>query len=284
MTTFSISIPKRIGATTSFSFWPRLAAGNSVRPYAWPTRWMGGTGMGRFIEGEDRQQVTLLPGVPGRLHRRGQPGAGRRRVRRASSTCTSWASKVRCRRRPAAPSYHPAVLLKLYIYGYLNRIQSSRRLERECQRNVELMWLTGRLAPDFKTIADFRRDNGAGHPQRVPPLRRAVPGARSCSRRPSWPSTAASSRPSTAATATSRPARSTGASSRSNRASSATSMRWRRPTARSRRSSRPRPSGCRTRSRRCASRCAELEPDQGAALTREPDGAAVADRSAMRAR
>src|SRR5438105_7287250 len=60
------------------------------------------------------------------------------------------------------PSYHPAVLLKLYIYGYLNRIPSSRRLEREAQRNVELMWLIGRLAPDFKTIADFRRDNGVG--------------------------------------------------------------------------------------------------------------------------
>src|SRR6204780_5343641 len=58
------------------------------------------------------------------------------------------------------PSYHPATLLKIYIYGYLNRIQSSRRLERETQRNVELIWLTGRLAPDFKTIADFRRDNG----------------------------------------------------------------------------------------------------------------------------
>jgi transposase len=51
------------------------------------------------------------------------------------------------------------VLLKIYIYGYLNRIQSSRRLEREADRNVELMWLTGRLAPDFKTIADFRKDN-----------------------------------------------------------------------------------------------------------------------------
>ena len=58
------------------------------------------------------------------------------------------------------PAYHPADLLKIYIYGYLNRIPSSRRLEREAQRNVELMWLTGRLAPDFKTIADFRRDNG----------------------------------------------------------------------------------------------------------------------------
>jgi len=58
------------------------------------------------------------------------------------------------------PGYHPAILLKLYIYGYLNRVQSSHRLEREAQRNVELMWLTGRLAPDFKTIADFRKDNG----------------------------------------------------------------------------------------------------------------------------
>jgi transposase len=58
------------------------------------------------------------------------------------------------------PAYHPAVLLKLYVYGYLNRVQSSRRLERECQRNVEVMWLTGCLAPDFKTIADFRKDNG----------------------------------------------------------------------------------------------------------------------------
>jgi|SRR5208283_3808751 len=59
------------------------------------------------------------------------------------------------------PGYDPALLLKIYIYGYLNRVQSSRRLEREAQRNVELMWLTGRLAPDFKTIADFRKDNGA---------------------------------------------------------------------------------------------------------------------------
>lgn len=58
------------------------------------------------------------------------------------------------------PAYHPAVLLKLYIYGYLNRVQSSRRLERESARNVEVMWLTGRLVPDHKTIADFRKDNG----------------------------------------------------------------------------------------------------------------------------
>ena len=68
---------------------------------------------------------------------------------------------------PAAtgrPGYHPATLLKVYLYGYLNRIQSSRRLEREAQRNLELIWLIRRLAPDFKTIADFRKDNG-------PPIR-----------------------------------------------------------------------------------------------------------------
>lgn len=60
------------------------------------------------------------------------------------------------------PAYHPSTMLKLFLYGYLNRIQSSRRLEREAGRNVELMWLLGRLAPDFKTIADFRKDNGKG--------------------------------------------------------------------------------------------------------------------------
>src|SRR5437016_13279704 len=58
------------------------------------------------------------------------------------------------------PSYHPSALLKLYIYGYLNRVQSSRRLEREASRNVEVIWLVKRLTPDDKTIADFRKDNG----------------------------------------------------------------------------------------------------------------------------
>jgi len=58
------------------------------------------------------------------------------------------------------PGYHPRIMLKLYIYGYLNRVPSSRRLERECQRNIEMIWLTGQLAPDFKTLADFRKDNG----------------------------------------------------------------------------------------------------------------------------
>ncbi len=58
------------------------------------------------------------------------------------------------------PGYHPSTLLKVYIYGYLNQVPSSRRLERECQRSIELIWLTGRLMPDFKTIADFRKDYG----------------------------------------------------------------------------------------------------------------------------
>jgi transposase len=58
------------------------------------------------------------------------------------------------------PAYHPATMLKIYVYGYVNQVQSSRRLERETARNVEMMWLTGRLTPDFKTIADFRKDNG----------------------------------------------------------------------------------------------------------------------------
>ena len=58
------------------------------------------------------------------------------------------------------PGYHPRTMLKIYVYGYLNQVHSSRRLEREAQRNVELMWLSGRLAPDFKTIANFRKDNG----------------------------------------------------------------------------------------------------------------------------
>ncbi len=72
------------------------------------------------------------------------------------------------------PGYHPAILLKIYIYGYLNRIQSSRCLERETQRNVELMWLTERLSPDFKTIADFRKDNHHGIKTPVKPSFKCV--------------------------------------------------------------------------------------------------------------
>ena len=69
-------------------------------------------------------------------------------------------SMVSSPQRPGRPAFHPSVLLKLYIYGYLNRVQSSRRLEREAGRNLELLWLLGRLVPDHKTIADFRKDNG----------------------------------------------------------------------------------------------------------------------------
>jgi transposase len=117
--------------------------------------------MSRFIEGQDRQQVTLLPECLEDFIAADNPV----RVVDAFVGELSLASLGFEGTRPAQtgrPSYHPAVLLKIYIYGYLNRVQSSRRLERECQRNVELMWLTGRLAPDFKTIADFRRDNGKG--------------------------------------------------------------------------------------------------------------------------
>ncbi len=117
--------------------------------------------MPRFIEGHDRRQVTLLPEslddfiaednavrvVDAFVNELDLAELGFEGVQAAEA---------------GRPSYHPTVLLKIYIYGYLNRVQSSRRLERECQRNLEVMWLTGRLAPDFKTIADFRRDNGKG--------------------------------------------------------------------------------------------------------------------------
>src|SRR6188472_296223 len=117
--------------------------------------------MSRFVEGQDRQQVTLLPECLDDFIGEDNPV----RVIDAFVAELDLGELGFDRTVPAAtgrPAYDPAVLLKVYIYGYLNRIQSSRRLEHECQRNVELMWLTGRLAPDFKTIADFRRDNGAG--------------------------------------------------------------------------------------------------------------------------
>jgi transposase len=117
--------------------------------------------MKRFIQGEDRTQVTLLPECLDDYIAEDNPV----RVVDAYVEELDLEELGFAGAEPAAtgrPAYHPAVLLKIYIYGYLNRIQSSRRLEREAQRNVELMWLTGRLAPDFKTIADFRRDNGVG--------------------------------------------------------------------------------------------------------------------------
>jgi len=114
--------------------------------------------MSGFIEGEDRHQATLFP------ERLDDYIAEDSAVRVIDVFIDDLdLSGLGFRLEPSntgRPPYHPATLLKLYVYGYLNRIQSSRRLEREAQRNVELMWLTGRLAPDFKTIADFRKDNG----------------------------------------------------------------------------------------------------------------------------
>ena len=117
--------------------------------------------MKRFIEGQDRHQVALLPESLDDYIGEDNP------VRVVDAfveelDLQALGFKGADPASTGRPSYHPSVLLKLYIYGYLNRIQSSRRLEREAQRNVELMWLTGRLAPDFKTIADFRHDNGPG--------------------------------------------------------------------------------------------------------------------------
>src|SRR6186997_3172659 len=117
--------------------------------------------MHRFIDGEDRTQPALLPHCLEDY----VDEENAVRVVEAFIDELDLASLGFSGMTPAAtgrPAYHPSMLLKIYLYGYLNRIQSSRRLEREAQRNVELMWLTGRLAPDFKTIADFRRDNGPG--------------------------------------------------------------------------------------------------------------------------
>jgi len=115
--------------------------------------------MKRFIEAPDRSQITLLPECLDDFVTEDNPV----RVVEAFVDQLDLVVLGFEGADPAAtgrPSYHPSVLLKIYIYGYLNRIASSRRLERESQRNLELMWLVGRLAPDFKTIADFRRDNG----------------------------------------------------------------------------------------------------------------------------
>ena len=115
--------------------------------------------MSRFIEGEARSQSVLFP-------ERLEDWIAEDNPVRAVDAFVEELDLAELGFAGAAPAetgrpaYHPAMLLKIYIYGYLNRIPSSRRLERETQRNVELMWLTGRLAPDFKTIADFRRDNG----------------------------------------------------------------------------------------------------------------------------
>ena len=114
--------------------------------------------MKRFIEGENRSQSTLFPESLDDYIAEDN----------AVRVVDAFVNKLDLqplgfnRAEPSAtgrPGYQPATLLKIYVYGYLNRLQSSRRLERESHRNVELIWLTGRLMPDFKTIADFRKDN-----------------------------------------------------------------------------------------------------------------------------
>ena len=114
--------------------------------------------MSGFIQGEDRFQATLFP------ERLDDYVAEDSAVRVIDVFLDGLdLSGLGFKTQPndtGRPAYHPSTMLKLFVYGYLNRVQSSRRLEIEAQRNVELMWLTGRLAPDFKTIADFRKDNG----------------------------------------------------------------------------------------------------------------------------
>ena len=114
--------------------------------------------MSGFIEGEDRHQATLFP------ERLDDYVAEDSAVRVIDVFVDDLdLSGLGFKMEPndtGRPAYHPSTMLKIYVYGYLNRVQSSRRLEREAQRNVELMWLVGRLAPDFKTIANFRKDNG----------------------------------------------------------------------------------------------------------------------------
>lgn len=116
--------------------------------------------MKRFVAGEDRGQSSLLPECLDDFIDETNPV----RVIDVFVDALDLAQIGFEGVDPAAtgrPAYHPSVLLKLYIYGYLNRVQSSRRLEREAGRNLEVMWLLGRLVPDHKTIADFRKDNGA---------------------------------------------------------------------------------------------------------------------------
>ena len=115
--------------------------------------------MKRFVDGLDRSQGLLLPDrLEDYVHEDNPVRVVDAFVEALDLSALGFEAANRA--AGGRPAYHPATLLKIYIYGYLNRIQSSRRLEREAQRNLELIWLTGRLAPDFKTIADFRKDNG----------------------------------------------------------------------------------------------------------------------------
>jgi len=124
-----------------------------------PLMILRGVIMKRFVEGADRGQSTLLPECLDDWIDEENPV----RVIDAFVDALDLAGLGFDGVEPAAtgrPAFHPSILLKLYIYGYLNRVQSSRRLERETGRNLELLWLLGRLVPDHKTIADFRKDNG----------------------------------------------------------------------------------------------------------------------------
>ena len=114
--------------------------------------------MKRFIEGLDRSQTTLLPDcIDDYVDEDNPVRAIDAFVDMLDLAALGFDVEPEATGRPG---YHPAVMLKIYVYGYLNQVQSSRRLERECARNLELIWLSGDLKPDFKTIADFRKDNG----------------------------------------------------------------------------------------------------------------------------
>ena len=189
--------------------------------------------MKRFVEGVDRSQGTLFP-------ERLEDWIGDDNPVRAIDVFVDELDLGGLgfdRVEPLAtgrPAYHPCDLLKLYIYGYLNRVQSSRRLEREAGRNVEVMWLVGRLAPDHKTIADFRKDNGRAIRKvcarfvalcrQLRAVRRGERGDRRLS-----------SRRSTAGTGTSRGPRWRGGWRRSRRALRAIWTSWTAPTGKSRR-------------------------------------------------
>jgi transposase len=146
-------------ATTEFSQQTILALRDVVLACILTQRAVLRVSMKRFVEGEDRSQSTLFPESLEDYICEDNPVRVVEVFVEELDLGTLGFDGV----EPEAtgrPAYHPATLLKIYIYGYLNRIQSSRRLEREAQRNLELIWLTGKLMPDFKTIADFRKDNG----------------------------------------------------------------------------------------------------------------------------
>ena len=141
-----------------------------TQPVLWFPLLNRGGMMRGYVQGADRQQTTLLPECLDDWVDESNP------VRAVDV----FVDALELRDLgfdgvdPAAtgrPAYHPSAMLKLYIYGYLNRVQSSRRLEREAGRNLEVMWLTGRLVPDHKTIADFRKDNGPAIKSPAEPVR-----------------------------------------------------------------------------------------------------------------